>query len=158
MICGWNLFPGPFAHMKVCHKIFIMLVAEKENLSLQLQRQFLCMRFANKFATYTCYSWMQWFSPIHHPNHLDDMGWGRGGGVALWMGVGERKGLRLYTLSLLYLLSDICTTLYKEVSRGEALRCFVPCFRCHTVSLYCAHRLRLRSSTNPYKTLHFLFK
>lgn len=34
------------------------------------------MRFANKFTTYTCYSWLQWFSPIHYPKQLDDTrGW-----------------------------------------------------------------------------------
>lgn len=123
MICGWNLFPGPFAHLKVCHKIFIMLVAEKENLSLQLQRQFLCMRFENKFTTYTCYSWIQWFSPIHHPNHLDDMGVED---VAPGTAAAKRKGLRLYTLlcSIYWVTFTQCFTKgWAEVSYWDASCC-----------------------------------
>lgn len=130
-ISGWSLFPGPFYDLKVCHKIFIMLV-EEENLSSQLRRQFLCMRFANNFTIYTCISWMRWFSPIHH--RPEATGW-RGG-------VGDRshgeKWLQGNTRPALCALSDIYTMFYKEVSWGELLRCTMVCFRCHTVVHYAA--------------------
>lgn len=113
-----QLISWSFYNLKVCHKKKItMLVVEKQNLSSQLQRQFLCMRFANKFNTYTCYSWMRWFSRIQSC-------WGTG--------ASERNGSRSHTLPLLYLLSDIYTMFYKGVSWGELLRCIMPCFRCHT--------------------------
>lgn len=66
-LISWTIYD-----LKGCHKIFIMPVVEKENLSTQLLRQFLCMRSANKFTIYTCYSLMQCFSPIHNPKQLDD--------------------------------------------------------------------------------------
>lgn len=94
-----ELISSAIYDLKVCHEIFIKLV-EKENLSSQLQRQFLCMRFANNFTIYTCYSWMQWLSPIHHrPEQRDDT---QADAVAL--GASERNGFKVTHTS-----SAVCT-------------------------------------------------
>lgn len=150
-LISWTIYD-----LKVYHKIFIMLVVvEKENLPPQLQRKFLCMSFANKFTTHTCYSWMQWFSPIHHPNQLGDT---EADAAALGTGATERSGSRLHTLPLLYLLSDIYTMFYKGVSWGELLRCIMPRFRCHTELHYTELTvgcLRYSSDMSQYISLLF---
>lgn len=71
------------------------------------------MRFANKLSTYTCYSRLQSFSPIHYPDQLDDTGVD---GVESGMTAAERNGLRFHTRPALYLLSDIYTVFYCGVS------------------------------------------
>lgn len=150
-LISWTIYD-----LKVCHKIFIMPVVAKGNVSLQLQRQFLCMSSANMFTAYTCYSWTQWFGPIHHPNQLGDTGVD---GVALGMGAVDRNGSRLRTLPPLYLLNDIYTVFYKGVSWGELLRCIMLRFRRHTELHYAALSfLEHSSDTNQDTTILMPFK
>lgn len=50
-----------------------MLVVEREILPPQLREgDFYACYLTNKFITHPCYSWMQWFGSIHHPDQLDD--------------------------------------------------------------------------------------
>lgn len=74
-------------------------------------------------------------------------------------GVTERSGSRLRTLPLLYLLSDIYTMFYDEVSRGEVLRCIMPCFRCQTEIHYSGLAVwGPAPRMNQYITLLYPFK
>lgn len=142
-------------NLKVHHKIFIMFVVAKENLSSITEAIFmheLCKQVLPHIpATVAWNNLVPFIIPTSWmTRRWTTLHWGR----EVWER--ERKGSRLHTLPLLYLLSDIYTMFYQEVCWGELLRCIMPCFRCHTELHYTVLSVWGTSSdVNQYITLHF---